>query len=68
MACLTLLFPYPLQGLRKIKLFLMILCDADFAERVYVEKGHNGIELRTSPSISEPVMALCELLLILRSY
>jgi len=36
-ACLTVLLPYPLQGLRKYKLFMMILYDADFAERFCVE-------------------------------
>jgi len=47
---------------------MMILYDADFADRIYAEKGHSGIEFRTSPSISEAVMTLCELLLILKSY
>lgn len=46
----------------------MILYDAEFAERIYAEKGHSGTEFRTSPSILEPVMALRKLLLILRSY
>lgn len=46
---------------------MMVLYDADFVKRICAEKGHSVIEFRTSPSFPEPVMALCELLLILKS-
>lgn len=59
MAFLTVLFPYPLQGRRKIKLFMMLLYDAELAERICAEKEHSDTEFRTSPSIWESVMALC---------